>query len=205
MPVGSPYGLEGYKTIAFELALQARQQPIDYVFVPVGGGDGLYGIYKGWREMLSLGLVDYLPHFVACQAVGANPVVRSFIERKKEVATVREAYSIATSTREETASDTALVALYESDGLAIDVTESEIIESIKLMATCGIFPEAASALSVACVRKAVATGCLPEGARVVAMITSAGIKWPAMLADLVEPSAVITPEFDTLREVIEID
>ena len=78
MPVGSPFGVEGYKTIAFEMILESRAwRRLSVVFVPVGGGDGLYGLFKGWREFLEIGLADRMPRFVACQAAGANAVVRA--------------------------------------------------------------------------------------------------------------------------------
>ena len=47
----NPYGLEGYKTIAFEVAAQLGRVP-DRMCVPTSGGDALYGPFKGFRELL---------------------------------------------------------------------------------------------------------------------------------------------------------
>jgi threonine synthase len=69
LPVSNPYGLEGYKTIAYEVAEQLGpdQAAAAHIFVPVGGGDSLYGIYKGWRDLVQLGAVRRLPRLYACQ------------------------------------------------------------------------------------------------------------------------------------------
>ena len=205
MPVGSPYGIEGYKTIAFEMILQSRHAPLDMVFVPVGSGDGLYGLYKGWQEFRKLGLTDHVPRFVACQAEGANPVVRASRAQASTVAPLDHAWSIATSTREETAGDHALSAIYGSNGFALDVTDAEIRGAMRLLARHGIAAEAASALPVAGVIKATTSALVPGGARVAALITSGLIKWPRHLAEIGERATTISSSFDELRDVVSID
>ena len=205
MPVGSPYGIEGYKTIAFEMILQSRQAPLDLVFVPVGSGDGLYGLYKGWQEFRKLGLTDHVPRFVACQATGANPVVRATSAKASTVTPLDQAWSIATSTREETAGDHALAAIYGSHGFALDVTDAEIRDAMSLLARHGIAAEAASALPVAGIIKAMASGLVAGGARVAALITSGLIKWPRHLAEIGERAITISSSFDELRDVVAVD
>ena len=184
MPTGAPYGIEGYKTIAFEMILATRDHPIEFVFVPVGGGDGLYGLYKGWREFLQLGLAETMPQFVAVQPERANPVVRAVASGQSTVTSIPDAWSIATSTREETAADHALTAIYGSQGLAIDVSEVEIREAIVLLAHHGFAVEAASALPIAGLRKALRDRLIAPSDRVAALLTSSLIKWPSLLADL---------------------
>ena len=198
MPVGSPFGIEGYKTIAFEMILASHHAPLEFVFVPVGGGDGLYGLYKGWSEFLQIGLADQMPKFVACQASGANPVVRSVAAGHSSVTPIDDAWSIATSAREATAGDHALSAIYGSGGFAIDVTDAEIRDAMKLLAHHGIAVEAASALCVAGVKKALEDELISEGANVAALLTSTLIKWPRHLAELGNQPATITSSFEQL-------
>jgi threonine synthase len=205
MPVGSPYGVEGYKTIAFEMILQTRRTPLDVVFVPVGGGDGLYGLYKGWREFAQIGVVDAVPRFVACQPAGANPVVRAFERKERQVTPLAQAWSIATSTREETAADHALDALYGSDGFAVDVTEADLRGAMCLLARHGLAAEAASALSIAGAVKAMRSGQVPAEARVGALLTSSLVKWPRQLAEVGGHVATISSSFEELREVVAVD
>ncbi len=202
MPAGSPFGIEGYKTIAFEMILQTRSAPLDYMFVPVGGGDGLYGLFKGWREFLALGEAEQIPRFVACQALGANPVVRSVAAKQRTVTPISDAWSMATSTREETAGDHVLTAIYESDGFAIDVTDDEIWAAMKLLARHGLAVEAASALPLAGVRKALVNGLIPDNAHVGVLLTSALIKWPSHLSEIGGSATTISSSIDDLRQAI---
>jgi threonine synthase len=205
MPVGSPFGIEGYKTIAFEMILASRHAPLEFVFVPVGGGDGLYGVFKGWREFVEIGLADRMPRFVACQAVGANAVVRAAAARQSSVTSIADAWSIATSAREVTAGDHALSAIYGSSGFAIDVTDAEIRDAMKLLARHGIAVEAASALSVSGAMKALTQGLISETANVAALLTSTVIKWPQHLAELGTRPATISSSFDELREALVVE
>jgi threonine synthase len=205
MPVGSPFGIEGYKTIAFEMILASRHAPLEFVFVPVGGGDGLYGLFKGWREFLEIGLADQMPKFVACQAAGANAVVRSVAARQSTITPIEDAWSIATSAREATAGDHVLSAIYGSGGFAIDVTDAEIRDAMKLLARHGIAVEAASALSVAGAKKALSHDLISETANAAALLTSTVIKWPQHLAELGTRPATISSSFDELREVLVVE
>ncbi|HVC32803.1 MAG TPA: pyridoxal-phosphate dependent enzyme [Chloroflexota bacterium] len=203
-PIGTPFGLEGYKTIGYELVLQSREAPPDYVLTSVGGGDQLYGIYKGLREFRDLGIVSAVPHMVACQAEGASPVVNSFERGLSRVAPVKTAYSIATSTREEVAGDHALRALRESDGLGVRVTEEEILAAMRTLSRQGIAAEAASCIPVAAARKLIVDKRVPPTARIACILTSTGIKWPEQLALLGSEPASVEPTLDALASVTEL-
>src|SRR4029078_5767905 len=67
----APLGIEGYRTIAYEIAEQLRFGAPDLVVVPAGLGDGLQGIWSGLRELVSWGLLDRLPRIVAVELGGA--------------------------------------------------------------------------------------------------------------------------------------
>jgi threonine synthase len=68
----NPYGNEGYKSIAYELACDLGSD-VDVVVVPTGGADALAGIEHGYRELLAAGLVDRIPRLVAAEtATGAS-------------------------------------------------------------------------------------------------------------------------------------
>ncbi len=68
-PVGGhPVGVEGCKTIAYEIAQDLGWRAPDVVLVPVAYGDALYGIHRGFKDLLAAGLVDRLPRLVAVEA-----------------------------------------------------------------------------------------------------------------------------------------
>lgn len=179
--VSSPYGVEGFKTIAYEIFEQLGNVTPDAVFVPVGSGDGLFGIWKGFRELKEMGLTPNLPRMYGCQEAGCAPLVRSFREGREDVIRVSDKGSIALSIREPMTSPLALRAVYDSGGAAIDCSPSEIEDIWKYLGTEGLFVETASAVPLACVRKLIEIGHLDGIQNAVCVLTGAGIKWPEFL------------------------
>lgn len=180
--VCSPYGVEGFKTIAYEIFEQLGRTLPDCVFVPVGSGDGCYGIWKGFCELRLLGLAQSVPRIYACQAEGCNPLVRSFMAGSRDVETVDHATTMALSIREPTSSPLALRAIYDSEGEAVDCSEAEIEDMWKSIGRAGLFVEPASAVAVACARKLVRVGRIKAHEKTVCVLTGAGIKWPEFLS-----------------------
>jgi len=178
----SPYGVEGFKTIAYEIFEQMGNHTPDDVCIPVGSGDGCYGIWKGFRELQVLGVTQKLPRIYACQAEGSNPLVQSFRQHRTDVVTVPNAYTSALSIRESSSSPLALKAIYESGGEAVDCSEAEIEETRMTIGRLGLSVEGASATSVACCRKLAASGRIKADESVVCILTGAGIKWPELLS-----------------------
>jgi threonine synthase len=82
----NPFRIEGQKTVAFELAEQLNWQVPDHLVVPGGnlGNSSAFG--KGFREMLSLGLIDRMPCISVVQAVGAAPFAKFFFRSKNSSA-----------------------------------------------------------------------------------------------------------------------
>src|SRR5262245_18535745 len=73
-----PYRLEGKKTLGLEIAEQLGWQAPDVILYPTGGGVGLIGLWKAFRELRALGWLDDgqpVPRLVAVQAAGCAPVV----------------------------------------------------------------------------------------------------------------------------------
>jgi threonine synthase len=201
-PVSVPYGVEGYKTIAFEIVSDLGKAP-DKVLVPVAGGSAFYNIYKGFRDLVAMNVIERVPEMIACQASGANVLEQAFLERQTEVGVQARAYSLATSTREESVGDFALDAIYGSGGRVVAVTDLEIQDAMRLVAREGFCVEAASAIPVACLNKLVEQGAVLEEETVVCLLTSNGAKSPDVLADLRSPAVRIEASVDTLDRALE--
>jgi threonine synthase len=127
----------------------------------------------------------------------------AFLEQQTEVGVQARAYSMATSTREESVSDNALVAIYGSGGRVVAVTDLEIQDAMRLVAREGFCVEAASAIPVACLNKLVGQGAVSEEETVVCLLTSNGAKSPDVLADLRSPAVRIEASVDTLDQALE--
>jgi threonine synthase len=117
--VGSnPYGMEGYKTIAYEIAQDLDWTAPAVVSVPSDYCDGLYGIWKGWTELRALGLVEHRPRMVAAEPFGplAHALVRG-LEAPEAVAA--RSPSVAFSIASPYGTWQGLAALRESGGAGV--------------------------------------------------------------------------------------
>lgn len=175
----NPYGMEGYKTIAFEATAQLGRVP-DRMCLPVSGGDVLYGPYKGFREMRELGVTDRLPRLIACQPEGANFIVRALRQNLDHLPVI-EPDTFALSIGDPTGSQCILEALRATDGDAWDATDAELLDALALLGRHGVCVEGASAAPVATLRKQAAAGNLDPAETIVAVLTGSGMKWPAQV------------------------
>jgi threonine synthase len=202
MPVGTPYGVEGYKTIAFEVFFQLGGRVPDHVFYPISAGDVLYGPWKGFCELRTLKLSDRVPVMHGVQPAGCNPFVQSFQQRREDVIVHPDPQSIALSIRDDTGGKPALQAIYTSGGDATDVTEEEIVEAVRLLAASGYLVEPSSAASVAGAMKAGREGRLSRDETVVCVVTGSGAKWPEVLEKLVDRPAPVEPAWEDIKAEI---
>jgi threonine synthase len=177
MPLSDPFGVEGYKTIAYEIYRDLGGRMAERIFVPTAGGDVLTGIWLGQRDLARAGLPNAGGKLVACQPTGAAPLVRAFEQGLDEVPFFPDAFSIALSIGDPITGRMALDAVRATDGDAVAVTDDEILETGRLLASYGLFVEPASAAPVAAVRKVVAQRPEMRAETIVCILTSSALKW----------------------------
>jgi threonine synthase len=179
-PKANPYGIEGYKTIAFELSEQLGGEAAAraHVFVPVGGGDSVYGIFKGFLELFRLGVLSRLPRMYACQPEGAAPLVAAQQHNADDVPHVEARPSLALSIREADTGNHALQAIRKSGGRAVGVADASIVSAVGRLANTGLAVDPASAASVAGALAALDQGLLGDDGPVVCVLTASGARWP---------------------------
>jgi len=199
--MSNPFGMEGYKTIAYEIYSKTKQVP-NWIFMPVGGGDGLYGVWKGFIELEKMGLTDRLPKMVGCQTELINPLVQSFDKKLHDSVEVKEVRSIAVSIADSVCGFHALKSLYDSGGLAISVPDEEIINAVRILASYGIAPETASAATFACLLQLAKKGSLQKDDIIVCVLTSTILKWPEMITKMVD-IANIAKDTKRINEILE--
>jgi threonine synthase len=173
----NPYLSEGKKTVSLEIAEQLNFAAPDYVAVSVGDGCTIAGIWKGFKDLYAAGLIDKLPKLISVQASGCCPVNRAF-ETNSPIARMEEntiADSIAVGVPRN--GDKALLAIRESGGLAVNVTDDEILAAMKLLGkTAGVFGEPAGVTGTAGLKKAAEQNRIPADAVVVSVVTGNGLK-----------------------------
>ncbi len=177
-----PYRIEGKKTMGFELAEQFDWDVPDVILAPTGGGVGIIGMYKALRELQALHLIgNRMPRFVAVQAQGCAPIVDAWKARRRESIFWEGAHTIAFGITVPKALGDFLVldALYETNGAAIAVGDSELLAMQRLVGSReGLFvcPEGAAAFAAALRLRE--EGWIAAGERVLVINTGTGLKYP---------------------------
>jgi threonine synthase len=193
----NPFGVEGHKTIAYEIVRDLGGVP-DSVLIPCAGGDTIYGVWKGFRELLALAVIDRLPRLHSCQPVGADVLGQTLRAGGKRSVVLAEPESIATSVRERSVGMQAVAAVAESGGQALTATDAEIVTALADLGREGYCVEPACALTVACLRNGLMAGTIEAGETAVCLLTAAGIKWPAELARVSREPVTLAPTLDAL-------
>lgn len=201
--VGLPYSYEAYKTIAFELVDQLGGVP-DAVIAPIGAGDGLYGIWKGFRELRELDVIDEGPRMVGVQPAERPSVVEALEADSETVESVAGPMPITTSTSGGSAGPHALRAIRESAGLAVAIDRPSVETAVAETARAGILVEPSSALAPAAVGPALDEGVLDPGGTVVCMATGAGVKWPERVQAIVGSAPRIEPTIEALADAVDV-
>jgi threonine synthase len=176
-----PYRVEGKKTLGYELAEQSSWTLPDVIVYPTGGGTGLVGMWKAFDEMQQLGWIDSRrPRMISVQAAGCAPIVRAFEKGENAAAEVENAQTLASGLRVPKAIGDFLIldAIRQSDGMAISVTDEELLAGARELARReGIFASPEGGACVPALRKLLERGKVSPHERVVLFNTGSGIKY----------------------------
>jgi threonine synthase len=177
-PIQTPFGIEGYKSYAYELIEQLGEAPAAMLF-PCARGNGLHGAWKGFVESRARGWCSGLPAMHACQPIGADSLAASLARGVDEPVELPRIASLAFSAAEPVASRLALRAIRDSGGGAFAASEDEIAAAHRALLAEGINVEPSSALPVACLGRLVAAGRVDPRSPIVCVLTAAGQRWPS--------------------------
>jgi threonine synthase len=173
----NPYTREGKKTVAFEICEQLGWSVPDLVVVPVGDGNILSGVWKGFVEFQRLGFISDVPHLLAVQAEGSAAVVhaaaRDGVIRPVSGETVADSISVSLPRDGEAA----VRAIRDSAGHGVTVSDQAILAAIGEVARgAGVFAEPAAAAAYAGLKEAVRRRLVDPDWRIVVLITGNGLK-----------------------------
>jgi len=177
-PGGSPYRVEGAKTLGFELLGGPGSVP-DAVVVPTAHGLTLSGLYRGARDFERLGLIEEPPALYAAQASGCAPVVEAFEAGDGDAGAVEHPDTIcgALEVPDPAAGKWVLDAIDASDGGAVAVKDDAILEAATTVAArAGLEPDVACGAAVAGAEELTARGEIGEDDLVVVVNTATGNK-----------------------------
>jgi threonine synthase len=189
----NPFRIEGQKTAAFEIVDDLGDAP-DYHFIPVGNAGNITAYWKGYTEYYKAGKSRKTPKMMGFQAAGAAPIVKGrIIDKPRTFATAIRIGNPASWQK-------AVAARDESGGVIDSVTDDEILNAYKLMASKeGVFGEPGSAASLAGLIKMVKQGMKFIDKKVVCIITGTGLKDPGVPVKHVEPFKEVSPDINSIE------
>ena len=173
----NPYLSEGKKTVAYEILEQLGWQAPDYIAISVGDGCTIAGLWKGLRDLYAVGLIDRLPRLISAQAEGCCPINRAVVRGGSWEPMEENTFADSIAVGVPRNGDKALMAIRESQGLAVNVSDREIMEAQQLLGrSCGVFGEPAGVTAAAGVKKLCEQGILGREETVVSVVTGNGLK-----------------------------
>jgi threonine synthase len=190
----NPYRIEGQKTAAFEIVDALGDAP-DLHFIPVGNAGNITAYWKGYGEYLEAGRATKRPRMMGFQAQGAAPIVLGHpVEAPETIATAIRIGNPASWS-------SAVAARDESGGIIDAVSDDEILAAYRFLASQeSVFCEPASAASVAGLLK----HGVPEGSRVVCVLTGNGLKDPDRAISQIEVPLVVEATMPEILAALDV-
>jgi threonine synthase len=200
----NPYQAEGAKTIAYEISADLFEQPPDWVLYPICGGDNIAANWKGFKELEQLDMGVRPPKLVGVQANACASLEEPLREGHERIRTIANPQTIASSICIEYPPTglAALRAIRESHGVAMDVTDEQMLEAQGMLASReGIFAEPASASVIAGLKVLLNRGIIASDDNVVCVITGTGLKEIHVLGTMYRVPRPVEPTRDGIASV----
>ena len=194
---GHPFGPEGYKTIAWELYRQLGDRLPAAVFVPTAYAELLYGVWLGFKDLQRVAGVGPPPQLIACEPAAGAPL-RAALAAGRPVVQVDEAPTAAYSIVVGANSYRGVLAVQESEGEALALTDTEIAAAQTALGREGLWAEFSGAAGAAGLRQAAAAGLRFDGP-VVCLMTSSGFKDQGLPAPTLPP---VAPTWEAVKRTL---
>lgn len=205
----NPFTTEGKKTAALEIwewweSLRHRypDKPLK-VFIPVGDGNIISGIHKGFKDLIKLGWLDNMPALFGVQSEGSAAIANAYHNGVETIIPV-SANTLADSISVDLPRDgvRAIRAAKESGGTYILVSDKEILDAISALGKVGIFAEPAGAAAYAGLVRACQTGLIQNDDPVLVINTGNGLKDVKAAMQAAGAAKIIPPNLDSVRKEI---
>jgi threonine synthase len=222
----NPFSTEGKKTGAFEIwewyqklvrdsgrqpsgqppagqTLTGSSAPNLTIFVPVGDGNIISGLHKGFKDLFALGWLERMPRLIGVQAEGSAAIATAFKGQTEQIEPVAAA-TIADSISVDLPRDgvRAVRAARETGGTYVTITDEAILDAIAELGTAGVFAEPAAAAAYAGMSKAVSEGVVGPEELVFVLSTGSGLKDVRAAIQAVPAAPIIEPTLEAVKKVL---
>jgi threonine synthase len=201
----NPYLSEGKKTAALEVCEQLGWDAPDRIFVSVGDGCIIGGLWKGLKDLVALGLVEKMPRLMGVQAEGSAVLHTAWRKGTEEIEPIVP-HTLADSISVGIPRDRlkALRAVRETDGEYIAVSDDEILEAMRVLARgAAVFGEPAGVTGFAGLQKMVREGRIYPEERIVVLVTGNGLKDVGSAIKASGAPHLIEPSLDDLKHLMD--
>ena len=205
----NPFTAEGKKTAAFEIWEQVifsgnLKRPLN-IFVPVGDGNIISGIHKGFKDLIEIGWLDHMPRIFGVQSEGSAAVANAFFSGTESIEPVN-ATTLADSISVNLPRDglRAVRAVTQTGGRYITVSDKAIIECIAWLGREGIFVEPAASAAFAGLRKAVEEELIEPADPVLVMLTGSGLKDIKSATMSIAMAPIIQPSLEAVKSSLNL-
>jgi len=205
----NPFMSEGKKTVAYEIALKLAEAEganrlflaPDVVFVSVGDGCIIGGVWKGFHDLLQLRWIDRMPRIYGVQSTRSDAIARAWREGREVPETIH-ATTRADSISVDAPRDAikALRAVRASGGAFVTVEDEAILAAMLPLARLGgVFAEPAGSAALAGLTQAVASDIVGLDERIVVLNTGSGLKDVAAAMQVTGGITPIPATIDAVR------
>lgn len=199
----NPFTIEGKKTVSYEIFEQMKETSPDKVFVPVGDGVIISGVYKGFEDLYKLGLIEKMPTIVAVQAEGSSNIVNNLCDEcfsSEPSKTVADSISVDIPRNFYMAKKF----LQDYNGEWIKISDDEILEASKILSkNTGIFAEPAATASFAGMLKYKKETGFDEGEKALVLLTGSGLKDLNSVQKVIEIPAPVEADIKAVEEFLK--
>lgn len=171
--------IEGQKTVGIEIVRQFDWEVPDWIIIPVGNLGNISALYKGFKLLSQLGIIDRLPRLVAAQAAKANPLYLSAKNGFREKVSIEAQTTSASAIQigDPVSYEKAVEALKETGGLVEQATEHELANATAVADRTGMYVCPHTGVALAALFKLVERGQIQADDRVIVISTAHGLKF----------------------------
>ncbi|MEO1386506.1 MAG: threonine synthase [Cyanobacteria bacterium J06634_6] len=209
--------IEGQKTVGIEIIRQFDWEVPDWIIIPVGNLGNVSALYKGFKLMMDLGLINRMPRLVAAQTERANPFYEAFKTGFKEKVSVTAQDTLANAIRigDPVSYEKAKKAILESNGIVEQASENELAEAAAHADLTGMFTCPHTGVALAVLKKLIARGEIKPNHKTVVISTAHGLKFTnfkvgyhesnleGITSDYANPAVHLPADADAVK--VEID